>query len=161
MSEPVRPTATGSIIGGTTLELPDLPAAGPAPSGVDKQRAWLQQAMSTKAGVVRSAQSLEDALGWWPRCWPPSGDGAEGDGDAGVGDEGGPVHGTGDTIGRAELVNLAQIARVLVSAALARTESRGTHARSDHPETDDRQRHRLVLGATSVNPRPHEDGSTP
>ncbi len=34
---------------------------------------------------------------------------------------------------------------VLVAAATARTESRGTHARVDHPATDPAQRHRLVV----------------
>jgi L-aspartate oxidase len=46
----------------------------------------------------------------------------------------------------AEVRNLAQIAYVLVGAATARTESRGTHARTDHPRTDPAQTHRLVVG---------------
>jgi L-aspartate oxidase len=44
-----------------------------------------------------------------------------------------------------EVDNLARIAWVLVGAALARTESRGTHARTDHPELDPAQTHRLVV----------------
>ena len=46
----------------------------------------------------------------------------------------------------AELRNLAQIAQALVAAASQRTESRGTHARTDHPLTDPGQVHRIVIG---------------
>lgn len=45
-----------------------------------------------------------------------------------------------------EAANLATVARALVSAATARTESRGSHTRSDHPATDPSQRRRLVCG---------------
>ena len=46
--------------------------------------------------------------------------------------------------------NLAEIARVLVAAATARTESRGTHARVDFPDADPSQRHRLVVGGPAA-----------
>jgi L-aspartate oxidase len=49
-----------------------------------------------------------------------------------------------------ELVNLCEVARVLVAAATERTESRGTHARVDHPDADDGQRHRLVATGARV-----------
>ena len=45
-----------------------------------------------------------------------------------------------------EAANLLTVARALVCAASARTESRGTHARSDHPDTDPAQCRRLVCG---------------
>ena len=48
----------------------------------------------------------------------------------------------------AELRNLVEVGRVLVAAALARTESRGTQARLDFPDTDPAQRHRLVVGGS-------------
>jgi succinate dehydrogenase / fumarate reductase flavoprotein subunit len=38
-----------------------------------------------------------------------------------------------------ELENLMGLARVAASGALARTESRGAHARDDYPERDDEQ----------------------
>jgi len=49
--------------------------------------------------------------------------------------------------------NLALLGRILASASLARTESRGAHFRLDHPQTDDarwRVVTRLQLGAGSA-----------
>lgn len=45
-----------------------------------------------------------------------------------------------------EAANLLTVARAQVCAAAARTESRGTHNRTDYPETDPQQRRRLVCG---------------
>ena len=36
-----------------------------------------------------------------------------------------------------ELINMLQLARLVVESALERTESRGAHYRSDYPKTDD------------------------
>ncbi len=89
----------------------------------------LQHAMTTGAGVVRSADGLAGCAALitstLARLDPSSSD-----------------------PGACELRNLAQIGRVLVAAAAARTESRGTHTRVDFPETDPRQRHRQVVRAT-------------
>ncbi len=49
-----------------------------------------------------------------------------------------------DTPAGWELQNLLTVARLMIGAALARTESRGTHYRSDHPDRDDRWRRHLV-----------------
>ncbi|MGW7293272.1 L-aspartate oxidase [Streptomyces xiamenensis] len=54
-----------------------------------------------------------------------------------------------------ETANLHLVARVLVTAALRRTETRGCHWREDHPERDDQNwRHHLVLAL-----RPGGDGA--
>jgi L-aspartate oxidase len=45
-----------------------------------------------------------------------------------------------------ELTNLATVGWALATSALARTESRGAHARTDHPDIDPRQRLRYVVG---------------
>jgi L-aspartate oxidase len=42
-----------------------------------------------------------------------------------------------------EATNLASVAGAMVAAARLRTESRGCHRRSDHPETSDSWRHNL------------------
>ncbi|MGH9112939.1 MAG: pyridine nucleotide-disulfide oxidoreductase, partial [Acidimicrobiales bacterium] len=45
-----------------------------------------------------------------------------------------------------ELGNLATVAGALCAGALARSESRGAHARSDHPDVDPAQRVRYFVG---------------
>ena len=82
-------------------------------------RARLQHAMTTGAGVVRTAGSLDLAR---KALAVPAGDGAD-------------VH---------EVRNLATVGAALVQSALARTESRGNHWRSDHPQTDESLRVRLI-----------------
>jgi L-aspartate oxidase len=47
----------------------------------------------------------------------------------------------------AEAANLVTIARLMLEAALARTESRGAHFRKDFPETDEAWRRHLILRA--------------
>jgi L-aspartate oxidase len=113
-------------------------AAGPALSSgatprvvADDVRRSLQQAMSTGAGVLRDAHRLERCAAVVDALLARVGVRPEGD--------------TPD-VATAEVRNLLEIARTLVAAATARTESRGTHARVDHPATDPDQCHRLVIG---------------
>jgi L-aspartate oxidase len=155
------PTATGAMsvvlgaadqgssddlrIGWATLEVPppDPGAAGDAnrpssPSGnlqsvADELRRTLQQSMSADAGVLRDAERLERCRGVVDGVLASLG--VDGEGVVGVAD-----------IATAEVRNLAEIARVLVAAASARTESRGAHARVDHPDLDPAQCRRLVVG---------------
>ena len=49
----------------------------------------------------------------------------------------------GDTDGW-ELQNMLTLSRIMVSAALAREESRGVHLRTDFPATDDEHWHRRL-----------------
>jgi len=77
----------------------------------------LQQVMSTDAGVLRSASSLQDARRQL----------------AGMSDAGGAKPSTEDW----ETTNLHQLATVLVHHALLREETRGSHWREDFPEVDD------------------------
>jgi L-aspartate oxidase len=69
----------------------------------------LQRVMTRDASVVRSAASLEHAAAAL----------------------------AGMTAGDIESANLLTVSSALVQAATARRESRGTHTRSDHPETSD------------------------
>jgi succinate dehydrogenase/fumarate reductase flavoprotein subunit len=47
--------------------------------------------------------------------------------------------------GAAETRNLATVARLVATAALARSESRGAHFRADHPLADSAWRRRILL----------------
>jgi L-aspartate oxidase len=104
---------------------------------VTKTRDQLQRLMTEGAGVVRSAESLAasgravDAIG------------------AAVGAATPPDR------ARGELANLVTAARSLLSSAMVRTETRGAHARSDHPESSERWRRRIVhIGDEAVLLRP-------
>jgi L-aspartate oxidase len=115
---------------GRALVPEPVAAADPRPgdgAGVAAARSALQQAMTTHAGVLRSADSLASAAGAAGRAARAAGAGA-----------GAPA---------AELRNLATVAGALAAAALARTETRGAHARTDFPEAAPAQRVRYVLGA--------------
>ena len=95
---------------------------------VTKLRDTLQRAMTRGAGVVRSAASLGTAR-------------------AAVDDIAAALGDRARSVGRGELANLVQLADALLEAALARTESRGAHARAEFPETDPAWRRRQVLAA--------------
>ena len=152
---------TESIVAGTRLgrdlawELPaparvvDDPTVDPlGPPLFDPVRLReVRAAMSRHVGVVRSAASLASAtgaLGSLSRLLGETGAGGE------------PIH-----PGRRswEATNLLTIASAVVAAALARTESRGCHRRSDHPDREpDWVRHlEIVLdavGTIDVRPEP-------
>jgi L-aspartate oxidase len=103
----------------------DTPA-DPSWPDVAKTRDRLQRLMTEGAGVVRSAASLGRAA-------------------AGVAAMAAAV-GAGDPVDRAhgELANLVTAAHSVLSAATLRSETRGAHARSDFPESDDHWRRRIV-----------------
>ena len=99
----------------------------PGSADVAKARDLLQRAMTDGAGVVRSAASLARA--------------------------GRTVAAVADVLASppadrpsGELANLLTAARSVLTSATLRTETRGAHARSDHPETSDAWRCRIVHG---------------
>jgi L-aspartate oxidase len=119
------PSATGAmraVLGGDEIgsHAVDVPAADPS---VPLDREVLQRTMTADAGVLRSAASLEVAAA---AC---RGD-AAGEGPAAW-----------------ELRNLAAVGRALCAAALAREESRGSHARTDRPGLRPELRRRFVTSA--------------
>ena len=130
------PDATGAmraVLGGDR-DIPGrpLPVRLPAPTGAGetdaapKLRDRLQRAMTTGAGVLRSEESLAATL-------------------TTIDEIAAAVHASGETSPEmAEIRNLLDVAAALVHAARARTESRGNHWRSDHPERDAAFRVRLV-----------------
>lgn len=92
---------------------------------VDKLRELLQRAMTTGAGVVRSAASLDRA-------------------GAVVGEVGALLGDAPTTVAAAELASMVALASAVLRSAMAREETRGAHSRSDFPDTDPAWRCRLV-----------------
>jgi L-aspartate oxidase len=139
------PTPTGAmrtVLGGPDEEIPGRPASRRSPVGLDppvetgttgsladlgKARDRLQAAMTTGAGVVRTASSLaaaEATVAELAESWrrstareTPAGD---------------------------EVRNLLTVASALLVSAAQRSESRGAHTRADFPRTDPAWRCRLV-----------------
>ena len=144
------PEASGAlrvVLGGVPLDgigcttLPDVPlrwepdgAGGPPAGGepdVAKLRDSLQRTMTAGAGVVRSAESLDEAA-------------------ADVADLVTALGSRTTSVAAGELGNLLQMADALLVSARARTESRGAHSRSDFPETDPQWRRRQVHGHAAL-----------
>jgi L-aspartate oxidase len=118
-------------IGCTVVATPAMPSPPESERwpGVDvtKLRDTVQRAMTRGAGVVRSAESLAGARAAVEEAAAVLGD-ASGSTAAG------------------ELANLLCLANALLTSALARTESRGAHARREYPDTVPSWRRRLVHG---------------
>jgi L-aspartate oxidase len=118
-------------IGCTVMEAPaTLPPPDPDRwPGIDvtKLRDTVQRAMTRGAGVVRSADSLAGA-----RAVVEEATAALGDRSA--------------SAAAGELGNLLRLAEALLASALARTESRGAHARREYPDAVPSWRRRLVHG---------------
>ena len=90
----------------------------------------LQRAMFKLAGVQRTAEGLDECATVLDAAMAAAG----------------AV--TAQDPALAEVANLALVGRTLVVAAVERTESRGTHSRLDHPETDPDMAYRLMSRAT-------------
>ena len=118
------PCATGamrSLLGGGDIGGRALVVPPPGTSGLPT-REELQRTMTTQAGVLRSAESLERAA------------------DACRGTAG------GDDPASWEVRNLATVGRALCAGALAREESRGAHTRTDHEGERPDLRTRFIVG---------------
>jgi L-aspartate oxidase len=121
--------------GNTARRTRDAPASTStrtvAPLLPPEARSTIQRVMTGGAGVLRSASSLAGAAAELDAL--PA-DTAHKPADPGV-----------ETW---ETANLHLVARVLVTAALRRTETRGCHWREDHPDRDDAvwRRHIVVRG---------------
>jgi L-aspartate oxidase len=141
------PTPTGvmrAILDGTRTVVQrseSAPWADAGRSGIEPGRSWpdtvktrdsLQRVMTEGAGVVRTEESLAAA-------------GVVVDAIAAE-TAGGPI--TSRALG--ELANLATAGASLLRSATVRRESRGAHVRSDHPETSERWRRRVVHSADGI-----------
>jgi L-aspartate oxidase len=100
---------------------------GEGDGDVTKARHRLQRAMTEGAGVLRSTESLSAAA-------------------EEVGDVAATVAACPPGRAAGEVANLAAVATALLRAADARVETRGAHARVEHPEPRPEWRRRLVHG---------------
>jgi L-aspartate oxidase len=128
---PAAPTPTPTV--GPATEIDGL-VLDEQRVDVQKERDRLQRTMIEGAGVVRSAGSLAAAA-------------------TAVAEVGASLQAIGGTPARrdhGELANLVAAARALLAAATLRTETRGAHARSDFPATQDRWRRRIVHSGDRV-----------
>ena len=109
----------GAGIGGRALGPLPPPASASEPP---LDRVVLQRAMTTEAGVLRSAESLKRAAALAARAVP------------------------GEDVAAWELRNLATVGAAVCRAAGERAETRGAHTRADHPDEDPTLRVRLLVG---------------
>ncbi len=108
-------SATGALA--LVLNVESYSKTVPLPS-----RAALQDLMWSAAGIVRNEDDLRAAQAQLRRWYVP-----------------------GQSIHDRETANLLQLAEAIVTAALARRESRGAHFRADFPEPVEAERHHRVL----------------
>lgn len=107
-------------------EVRRLAALTPAGSDSAPSLVKLQDLLWSRVGIVRSGESLAEAVGTlagWAQA---------------------PVGGDRPAI---ELANMVLVGRVMAEAALHREESRGAHYRSDFPDTSPAWQHSLVYTA--------------
>jgi L-aspartate oxidase len=122
-------TVDPSEIGGLRLTRTPVTFGGGTGSRLDAAAArdQLQRAMTSGAGVLRSAGSLDETAAIVADLAARIDDGAE------------PQ--------QAELRNLIEVAHGTLCAATRREESRGAHTRTDHPDQDPALRLRMILGS--------------
>jgi L-aspartate oxidase len=116
--------------------LAELSAALPADQHADAVIAELQQAVSRCAGLLRDESSLRQGLA----------------AHAGLSAAADRLAQQGITRRVAEAQSLCRVAGAILHSALARTESRGAHFRTDHPKRDDAhfQKHSIVANERDV-----------
>jgi L-aspartate oxidase len=154
-----RPDAVpAGVIGGRFLRLDPLVDPGPVTgTAMDPEavRDRLQRAMTRTAGVLRSAESLDDAAAEADRAWAAlrrradqsstaARRGAAAPHPSETGDLSAPDH-DGDSVAAHEARNLATVARALAATARQREESRGAHTRTDFPDLSAELELRIVV----------------
>jgi len=85
----------------------------------------LKNTMLRKSGIIRSCQSLNEALVDIEQCRKNF--------------DKAMVRGPKDVLDAIRLNNMLTVSEIIVRSALMRNESRGAHFRTDYPEQDDQQ----------------------
>ena len=109
-------------------------------------RLAMQKTMQSHCAVFRTGPVLQEGVEKLRRCW-------DGRADLGVSDR--SLIWNSDLMETLELDNLLYQAAVAINSAFNRTESRGAHAREDHPERDDVNwlKHTIVWCGEDGKPR--------
>jgi succinate dehydrogenase / fumarate reductase, flavoprotein subunit len=109
-------------------------------------RLEMQKTMQSNCAVFRTGPILREGMEKMRRCW-------DGRADLAVSDR--SLIWNSDLVETLELDNLLYQAMVSITSAANRTESRGGHAREDHPERDDQNwlKHTIVWCGEDGKPR--------
>ncbi|MBW3079821.1 L-aspartate oxidase [Bifidobacterium saguinibicoloris] len=134
--EPFLNSVTGAAYDAAPIRLTD--PAGPVPTGAPDRggdRVWdrtrIQHTMWDGVGVLRDADGLMHAIDALTQGLAATNVAIE-------------EAGTADDVTALENRDMLTVGRIAAVAALARTESRGAHARTDHPEPRDEWAHSVA-----------------
>jgi succinate dehydrogenase / fumarate reductase, flavoprotein subunit len=111
-------------------------------------RLAMQKTMQSHCAVFRTGPVLQEGVEKLRRCW-------DGRADLGVSDR--SLIWNSDLMETLELDNLLYQAAVAINSAFNRTESRGAHAREDHPERDDINWLKHTIGWCGEDGKPRID----
>ncbi|KAA8832145.1 L-aspartate oxidase [Bifidobacterium tissieri] len=133
---PFSNSTTGQLTDNNPIPLETPRMSEPARTASLWNRDRIEQTMWQDVGVLRDDQGLRDAIGRLGNALAVANNAAN-TADAAVATDEDNAADTTDTVTRLENRNMLTIGYVAANAALARTESRGAHARTDYPDAHD------------------------
>ena len=133
---PFSNSATGQLTDNNPIPLDTPRMSEPARTASLWDRDRIEQTMWQDVGVLRDDQGLRDAIGRLGNALAVANTAANTADTAAATDENNAAD-TTDTVIRLENRNMLTVGYVAANAALARTESRGAHARTDYPDAHD------------------------
>ena len=133
---PFSNSATGQLTDNNPIPLETPQATDAARTASLWNRDRIEQTMWQDVGVLRDDQGLRDAIGRLGNALAVANNAAN-TADTAVSTDENNAADTTDTVIRLENRNMLTVGYVAANAALARTESRGAHARTDYPDARD------------------------